>query len=48
MAESLLRGGYPMFQEEPEHCATSMLAVLESLFKLRTELQKLKAKGKKP
>lgn len=35
---------YPMLTEEPEHCAQSMYAVLEALFKARTELQKLKAK----
>lgn len=42
MAECLLRGGYPRFSEEPEHCAESMLSVLESLWKARTELAKLK------
>lgn len=37
IAEGLLRKrGYPMLQDEPEHCAGSMLAVLESLWKLRT------------
>ena len=43
MAEGLLRGGYPMLTWEPEHCAVSMLAVLESLYKLRTKLAKLEA-----
>ena len=41
MADRLLSGrGYPMLQEEPEHCAVSILAVLESLWKARTELQR--------
>lgn len=45
MALGLLRkSGYPMLQEEPEHCAQTMLAVLESLWKARTELARLKAK----
>ena len=38
MALGLLGDGYPMLQEEPEHCAAAMLSVLESLWKLRTEL----------
>ena len=43
MAERLATGKkYPMFEEEPEHCAGTMLAVLESLWKARTELAKLK------
>jgi len=33
---------YPMLTEEPEHCACTMLAVLESLYKTRTELVRLK------
>lgn len=41
MAENLIRyGKYPMFEEEPEHCAGTMLSVLESLWKARTELAK--------
>lgn len=37
MADALATGQiYPMFREEPEHCAETMLAVLESLWKLRT------------
>lgn len=37
MAEHLATGkAYPMLQEEPEHCAETMLSVLESLWKLRT------------
>lgn len=36
MAEALASGRpYPMFEEEPEHCAQTMLAVLEDLWKLR-------------
>lgn len=42
MAEGLLRGGYPMLQEEPEHCAVSMLATVEALYKARTELARIK------
>jgi len=42
MAEALATGKpYPMLQEEPEHCALTMLAVLESLWKARTKLEKL-------
>jgi hypothetical protein len=37
MAECLLKGGYPMLQEEPDHCAESILAVLESLWEARTK-----------
>lgn len=38
IAEHLAKGlPYPMLQEEPEHCAGTMLSVLESLWKLRTE-----------
>lgn len=44
MADCLLSGGYPMFTEEPEHCAVAILAVLESLWKGRTELARLKAR----
>ena len=41
MADHLSKGKpYPMLTEEPEHCAYTMLAVLESLWKART-----KAKG---
>jgi len=46
MAEALLRyGRYPMATEEPEHVAGSLLSVLESLWKARTELQRLKGKS---
>lgn len=38
IAERLAAGKpYAMLQEEPEHCAGSMLSVLESLWKLRTK-----------
>jgi len=43
MASQLAAGRpYPMLQEEPAHCAMTMLAVLESLWKARTELARLK------
>lgn len=43
MADCLTRkGGYPMLTEEPEHCAGSLYSVLESLWKARTELARLK------
>lgn len=36
MADALAMGQrYPMFEDEPEHCAETMLAVLEALWKLR-------------
>lgn len=38
MAERLAKGQkYVMIDEEPEHVAVSLLSVLESLWKLRTE-----------
>lgn len=37
IADALATGKpYTMLQEEPEHCAESMYAVLESLWKLRS------------
>ena len=46
MADELAAGlQYRMLQEDPKYCAESMLSVLESLWKARTELAKLKAKG---
>ena len=43
MADRLASGKpYPMLTEEPQHCAMTMLAVLESLWKARTELARLK------
>ena len=45
MADRLASGKeYPMFTDEPEHCAMTMYAVLESLWKARTELARLKSK----
>lgn len=45
IAEGLLsKHGYPMLQEEPEHCAQSMLAVLKMLWRSRAEMEKLKAR----
>lgn len=41
MAEVLAAGGrYPMVDEDPRHVAESLLAVLEDLFKLRTQVRK--------
>lgn len=38
IAEALATGKpYMMLREEPEHCASTMLSVLESLWTLRTE-----------
>lgn len=38
IADHLARGKpYPMLTEEPEHCAETMLSVLESLWTLRTK-----------
>lgn len=46
MADRLASGrGYPMLTEEPEHCARSLYAVLESLWKLRTKLARLERKA---
>ena len=43
MAQQLAAGKpYPMLTDEPQHCAETMLSVLESLWKARTELAKLK------
>ena len=43
IAEALATGKpYPMLQEEPEHCAETLLSVLEALWKACTELQRLK------
>src|SRR3990167_821363 len=42
MAEYLpTKKGYPMLQEEPEHCAQSMLATVAALYEARTDLCKL-------
>ena len=45
IAENLIRhGNDAMIADDPIHCASSMLSVLESLWKTRTELEKLKGK----
>jgi hypothetical protein len=45
MADALASGrAYPMLQEEPEHCAGSLLSVLESLWKARRRLAELEAR----
>lgn len=33
--------GYPMLQEEPEHCAGSILATVAALYETRTDLCRL-------
>ena len=52
MANQLAAGKpYPMLQDEPAHCAMTMLSVLESLWKARTEVERLKrhnARGNAP
>jgi hypothetical protein len=46
MADALTsRGDYELFREEPEHCAGSLLATVEALWKARTEIHKLKARA---
>jgi hypothetical protein len=35
-----------MLIDEPEHCAETILSVLESLWKARTELERLKTPNK--
>ena len=34
--------GYPMLQEEPEHCAGSILATVAALYEARTEIERWK------
>ena len=42
IAEALAEtGSYPMLNEDPKHCATSMASVLSSLYAARTFLQNL-------
>lgn len=42
MAESLSeQGNYPMFNEDPEHCAMSIASVLNSLYSARSFLNEL-------
>lgn len=44
IGEALASGKpYHMLTEEPLHCALTMLVVVEQVYKLRTELAKLKA-----
>lgn len=44
IAEQMAAGKpYPMLQEEPEHCAETMLSVLEALWKARTDLDRVRA-----
>lgn len=44
IGEALLRGRpYPMIEEEPEHVGGSLLSVVESLYKARTEIDRLRA-----
>ena len=44
IAEQLATGrAYPMLEEDPQHCAGSMLSVLESLWKARTDLARLRS-----
>jgi hypothetical protein len=43
MAEGLMRSkGYPMLADEPEHCASSMLATVVNLYEARVEIGRLK------
>lgn len=44
MADSITKKhGYPMLNEEPEHCAITMYSVLASLWEARKELARLRA-----
>ena len=42
MAEGLTRKGYPMLQEEPEHCAQSLYVTVAALYEARTEIARWK------
>jgi len=45
IGEALIRGKpYLMIEEEPEHVGGSLLAVVEALYKARTEIDRLRAK----
>jgi hypothetical protein len=49
MAETLLTyGRCHMLQDEPEHCAVSMLVTVEMLYKARTELDRLRGRQHRP
>lgn len=41
---SMWKRVYPMLQEEPEHCAGSIYAVVEALWKARAELLSIKGR----
>jgi hypothetical protein len=45
--QMLKKRGYSMLTDEPEHCATSMLATVTNLYEARTRIAKLKAKLEK-
>lgn len=42
MGDALAGRGYPMLQEEPLHCAISLLATVDELYRARTEIARLK------
>jgi hypothetical protein len=45
IGEALIRGRkYHMIDEEPEHVGESLLSVVESLYKARTEIDELRAR----
>jgi hypothetical protein len=45
IGEALIRGRkYHMIDEEPEHVGESLLSVVESLYKARTEIYELRAR----
>lgn len=47
MGVTLMRGKkYPMFEEEPEHCATSLLVTVELLWKARLKIKRLEGRIK--
>lgn len=46
MIAERLATGEPMLIDAPERCAETMLAVLESLWKARTEIDRLKVSNK--
>jgi hypothetical protein len=44
MADCLAKGKpYPMFTEEPQHCAETLYAVISALWEARTELARLQS-----
>jgi hypothetical protein len=49
IGEALIRGQkYMMLDEEPEHVGGSLLSVVESLYKARTEIARLRKKLEQP